>query len=347
MKVFAKRSISAMLAVVMLFLMTACGDNSNKDDANKASKKDTKIVVDQTGRKVKIPKNVKSVAYAYRVATTFLISLGVGDRVVAANTGLMFYTDVCPTLEDAGSIGRGDIDLESLAKYKPDVVIHKSADKKTIEAVEKMGIPVIGIAPESMDGILETIKILGEVFDKQDRANELIKYYNDKISFAQNLVKDIPENERKTAIAMGSELGRVAGGDMLQSYLIETAGGKSCAKDVKNNQSWVTVGTEQIFKWNPDFIFCTSPSSAEYTIDQIMKDTAWKGLDAVKNKRVLTVPSNMDSWEFPGMSSMLGMLWMLSQMYPDKYSQQDFLKEVDAFYQTVYGKTFDREYLGY
>ncbi len=346
MKGMAKRVVSATLAFIMLFLVTACA-KSNDDSTTQTENKNTRTVVDQAGRKVKIPKEVNSTAFAYGVATSFLIALGVGDKVVAANYGMVFYTDACPELKDAGTIGRYDVDLEALAKCNPDVLIHKAADKETIEAVESLGIPVVGIAPESMDDILDTITLLGEVFGKQERAKELVDYYKSKIEFAQNLVKDIPQDERKTAILMGSEIGRVAGGDMLQSYLIETAGGINCAKEITNNQTWMNVGTEKVFKWNPEYIFCTNSASAEYSIDDIMKDSSWQGMTAVKDKHIIVVPSNMDSWEFPGMSSLLGVLWMLSQMYPERYSEQDFLKEVDSFYQMVYGKTFDREYLGY
>ncbi|MEG0978442.1 MAG: ABC transporter substrate-binding protein [Oscillospiraceae bacterium] len=346
MIVNAKRAISAILACIMIFSITACS-KGEKDKEKEPQKANTKVIVDQSGRKVEIPKEIKSVAFVYGVATSFLIALDVGDRVVAANAGMKFYTDACPALEDAGTVGRRDVDLEALAKYKPDIFIHKAADTKTIEAVEKLGIPTVAIAPESMTDILETIKILGEVFGKQDRAKEIINYYNEKINFSKNLVKDIPQEKRKTAIMMGSELGRIAGGDMLQSFLIETAGGINSAKDIKNDQIWMNVGVEKVFQWNPDFIFCTNSASADYSLDRIMKDPAWQGMTAVKQKHMLTVPSNMDSWEFPGMSSLLGAMWMLSQMYPEKYSEQDFLKEIDSFYQFVYGKTFDRDYLGY
>ena len=62
-------------------------------------------------------------------------------------------------------------------------------------------------------------------------------------------------DRRVTALVMGGELGRVAGGDMLQTYMIEKAGGIPVAKDVTGNRNWASVGVETIFTWNPDVLF--------------------------------------------------------------------------------------------
>ena len=78
-----------------------------------------------------------------------------------------------------------------------------------------------------------------------------------------------------------------------------------------------------------------------------MESPTWSDLSSVKNRRIYLVPTDRDSWEFPGVSTCLGILWMLMKMYPDYYSQEEFLSEVDAFYDFAYGMTFDLDYLGY
>ena len=237
--------------------------------------------------------------------------------------------------------------MEAMAKLNPDVFIHRATDVDTLKSVSALGIPSIGIAPESTEEILQTVLLLGKVLGVEERANILMDYYNERVEFAKNITSNIPVDKRYTAIVMGSEIGKVASGNMLQSYLIETAGGINMAKDIESKEIWPVVGAEKIFQWNPDFIFLTNSIASKYNLDDLMTDPAWSELNAVKNKRVLLVPSDRDSWEFPGLATVLGFLWMLNQMYPALYSEEEFLLEVDEFYDTAYGITFTKDYLGY
>ncbi|NLM20768.1 MAG: ABC transporter substrate-binding protein, partial [Peptococcaceae bacterium] len=125
------------------------------------------------------------------------------------------------------------------------------------------------------------------------------------------------------------------------------AGGINLAKDIVSEETWPTVGTEQIFSWDPDYIFCVNSSQATYSPEELKADASFANLKAVKNDQIAIVPSDQDLWDFPGVQSCLGVLWMLNQMYPDLYSEADLIKDIDAFYNLAYGMTFDREWLGY
>ncbi len=57
---------------------------------------------------------------------------------------------------------------------------------------------------------------------------------------------------------MGSSIGKVADGSMLQGEMLERAGAINCAADMQATELWPTAGTEQIFKWNPEYIFITN-----------------------------------------------------------------------------------------
>lgn len=349
------RGVAALLTLALLLGITACatpatspatGASPTAGDTTTAAT-DTRTVLDQAGRTVELPAQVETAALIYGVATNFIIALGAGDRLIAINATWGFFNDIVPSLATAGTVGRGSVDYEALASYNPDVFIHKASDPQTLEAVTAMGIPAVGISPESTEDILQTMMLLGQVFGKEDRAAQLVAFYKDKVAFVEGKVADIAQDQRKSAILMGTELGKVAGGDMLQSYMLETAGAINCAKDTTSAQTWPSVGTEKIFEWDPDYIFCTNSNAAEYTVEDILNDPTWQDLTAVKNGHVYLVPSDTDSWEFPGMGSCLGIEWMMSKMYPDKYSEAQMFAQVDDFYQFVYGKTFSGEYLGY
>ncbi|NLW78951.1 MAG: ABC transporter substrate-binding protein [Ruminococcaceae bacterium] len=352
------RILSLAVALLLLLGLAGCSNTprpasgsssaaSQPQPAASASAPATRQVVDMLGRTVTLPETVETAAIIYGVATNLMLPLGVADRLVAINASWGILNVVAPELADLDTVGQGAVDLEKLAQMNPDVFIHRANDQRTITAVEKLGIPVVAIEPEDTDKMLETLLLLGEVFGVTERAVELVAYYNDKVQFAQDLVADIPENARKTAIMMGSELGKVAGGDMLQSAMIETAGGINMARDIQTGQTWPVAGTEQIFSWNPDYIFCTNSKTSDYTPEGLLQDPHWSELAAVQGAHLYKMPSTVDSWEFPGLATCIGFLWMLNQMYPERYDDAAFAAEVDAYYQLAYGQTFSREFLGY
>lgn len=346
---FYKKPIAIVLSIVMLLSITSCGSTkkTNSADIENADLKNTFTITDQAGRTVEIKNNTQSIAVVFGLATNFILALGKGENFVAISSSNDMFNRICPPLANVNTIGKGRVDMEAMAKLNPDVFIHRATDVDTLKAVSALGIPSIGIAPESTEEILQTVILLGKVLGVEERANILMDYYNERVEFAKNITSNIPVDKRYTAIVMGSEIGKVASGNMLQSYLIETAGGINMAKDIESKEIWPVVGAEKIFQWNPDFIFLTNSIASKYNLDDLMTDPAWSELNAVKNKRVLLVPSDRDSWEFPGLATVLGFLWMLNQMYPALYSEEEFLLEVDEFYDTAYGITFTKDYLGY
>ena len=343
-----KKFTALFLTLLLLLVFTGCSPASEPPaDTADGNQAETFTITDQAGRTVEIPNNVESVAMTWGPAANFVLALGKGDIISAFNYSGEFAAKVSPNLANVSSVGKGKPDMEALAKLKPDVFIHKANDTATLEAVQDLGIPAVGIYSETQDDLLVATELVGKVLGAEEQATKLINFYNEKINFAADLVKDIPADERKTVIVMGSEIGKVANGTMLQSFLIETAGGINLAKDIVSEETWPTVGTEQIFSWDPDYIFCVNSSQATYSPEELKADASFANLKAVKNDQIAIVPSDQDLWDFPGVQSCLGVLWMLNQMYPDLYSEADLIKDIDAFYNLAYGMTFDREWLGY
>ena len=334
--------LSALLLVVSL---AGCGGGQRPIPP--ASSAGTVTIVDMAGREVEIPENVESVALIYGVVTSYIAALGKADKLAAVVSFGDFFRMVHPVFETVGTVGRGQVDMEALAQLNPDLFIHRASDLKTLSAVQELGIPAIGITAENQEDITDTLSLLGKALGAGDRADELIAYYDRMIDKARELSRDIPMAKRKSAIVMGSRIGSVANGAMLQSFMIETAGGVNRAKDVVSAERWPVVGTETIFGWNPDFIFITNNRSSGYRVETLMTDPAWANLTAVKERQVYLVPSDLDSWEFPGISSALGALWMLSAMYPDKLDMEQIDALAKEFYKKVYNLDVTSELMGY
>lgn len=335
-----------MLAV----MLSSCGSGESPESSEPPGtiieESDEKLtVVDQAGRIVTVPKEYDSIALCYRVVIRFLLSLDQGDKIKGIGKTEEFLEVLEPGLKDCVDVGKGVADIEALAELSPDIFFHKSHDTETLEVVEALGIPSVGIDVETPEAMIVALDLLGKVCGEEEKAQRLIDYYNKKLAEAEKKTADI--KEKKTAVIMGSSIGKVADASMLQGEMIERAGGINVAAEIKATELWPTAGTEQIFAWDPDYIFITGSESAVYTAKDILKDPAWREMKAVKNGNVYVMPAAVDSWEFPGVVSTLGIDYMMHIMYPELMSDKELVESVDAFYKLSYGRTFDRNYLGY
>ena len=339
-----KKLISLLLILAMLLSLAACGASETGEPTAGENQ-----VTDGAGRILDIPEEPENatIASVYAVAVPFIEALGLGDRVLAINVKSNFWKEADPALAEAGSVGRGTVDLEALATYNPTVLIHRSNDLETIEAVQRINIPVLCITVEDMDDITDTLTMLGRYFGAEDRAGEVIGWMNSRFQMIDAIVAEIPEGERKTVLVLGGESGRIAADDMLQAWMAEKAGGIYVADDTANNRNWVNVGVEQIFTWNPEFIFATSSTPLDYSIEELMGEDAWSAVTAVQKAQFHQIPAKLDSWDIPGVSCVLGTMYMLHKMYPEHFSLEQLEREVAEYYQFMFGKTFEDSYLGY
>ena len=340
-----KKLICLLLALCTLLALPGCG---SKPADELPAGPNAHQVLDGAGRIVELPDDPASatIASVYAVSVPFLVALGLSDRTVAVNPKSKFWTNADEALSKS-SVGRGTVDLEKLAEYAPTALIHRSNDPETVAAVENLGVDVVCITVEDMEDIEATLTMLGKYFGAEDRAEEVIGWLRGKFDKVAGIVETIPASERKTALLMGGELGRVAGDDMLQSWMLAQAGGIPVA-DEGADHNWINVGVETVFRWNPEYIFCTSSTGLDYDENDMLSDPAWNAVKAVQAGNVCTVPAKLDSWDIPGLSCCLGTMYMLYTMYPDYFSAEEFQAEIDDYYSFMFGgKTFSADELGY
>ncbi len=335
---FLKKTISIILIFCFLAGTASCGKTTEPNYEVVGQ------VVDGAGRTLDVRSDAKdaTIASVYFVATPFLVALDIADRTVAVNTRNHFWTDANEDLAAAGTVGKGTVDLEKLASYNPTALIHRSNDSETIKAVEKLGVDVICITVENADDVISTLNLLGTYFGVSENATRAIDWFNGKLDYIDEIVSKIPDSKKKTVMVLGGDPGRVAGSDMLQSWMIEKAGGISVVQE-GNDHNWIDIGTEKVFTYNPDVIFCTSSAAKSYKLEEILADKVWSAMNAVKTKQMYEIPTTLDSWDMPGLSCVLGIMYMLHEMYPEYLSIADLENQVDDYYRFMFGRCFDEE----
>ena len=298
-----------------------------------------RTITDMAGREVELPDEVKRVVTTYRTATQFVFALDVQDRLVAADISFerislfskLYDGDKLPSVGSK----RNGLNLEQIIEVNPDLVIlfPYNEGPEIAERLEEFGIASVIIIPESYEQIEETTKVLGQALGVEKRAELVISKYNEIkniVDKTQNI-----ENKKKVYFA-NSDLFDTVGENMLQTSMIEMAGGINPAKEVKSG--FIKTSLEELINWNPDYIVVSQYYSG--TIEELKNRPELKELKAIKNDNVFRFPSKVEPWDFPSPSSYLGIVWLAEKLYPEEFNELNLQEVVEDYYNTLYKKSY-------
>jgi iron complex transport system substrate-binding protein len=298
---------------------------------------------DMMGREITVPEEVNRVVTTYKSATQFVLALNAGDKLVGVSVKTdkqPLFVNLQPELAELPQVGskRNGINLETTLNVNPDLVIlypHRDA-VETAEKLEEQGVTALIINPESLAQIKETTELLGKVLNKEDQAAEVLKAYA-KIDSLTAETAELAEKNKKKIYFANSEFTDSVGEGMMQTALIKNAGGINPAADLKSG--FITVSAENILEWNPEMVIVSQYFNGD--LDKLRQENKYQNISAFKNNELYRVPSKLEPWDFPSPSTFIAQLWLAQKAYPSKYQDLDYQKEVNEFYQTLYGRTFE------
>lgn len=329
-----KRIISLLLIASFALGLVACG-SAIKDDKF-YSENDPIKIVDGAGRNVSFPEPATTVATNWGgTVDPYLFALGLADSIVAQNSKNRGIIGAMLTDYDSiPSVGSWSLDTEALATVNADVYIHSVEALDALQSANKIGVRSIGIKTNGYDDIIFNLEMFGQVFGVEDRANEIVQYYEGILSLVEERVGNLTDEQKFTAVILGGDSGTVC----KTSFEIELAGGINCADQLGDTGTdrWPEAGRETILEWNPDFIFPQNLYAADCA-EVILSDSNWAGTNAVINEHVYDIPCSFESWININMSDCLAILFMSMNMYPELYEDVDFEQIVIDYYSFVYG----------
>jgi len=240
-------------------------------------------------------------------------------------------------LEDAAS-------ADQIAALKPDAVILKSYLAEKVGApIETLGIPVVYIDFETPQHYPRDLQTLGQLFQNEARAQELIAAYQNRLDKVTNTLATLKDEEKPRVLLLyysekdGDIAFNVPPTSWMQTQIVETAGGSAVWKDANLTQGWAKVNLEQIAAWDADQIYIIAYFNNVKEVAEKLKQSAeWKNLRAVKEGKLFAFAGDLISWDQPDTRWILGQLWMAKQLHPDKFGDLDILAEVKAFYKDMY-----------
>ncbi|AKB43029.1 iron ABC transporter substrate-binding protein [Methanosarcina vacuolata] len=339
-------------------------ETSGVSDADKAAESGALTLKDGFDREVTIPENVERVVCSGAGCLRYLVYLQAQDDVVGVDSlekeESAFegrpYALANPQLKDYPLIGefRGKDDPEKIIAISPQVILKtgtsgqsaatNGADADTLQ--NKTGIPVVMFPYGSLKNeeqkaeMYNSLRIMGQVVGKQERAEEVINYINATMQDLENRTADIPESERKTAyiggVSMAGAHGIISTEPAYPPFLWVNANNVAAGMGADH----ADIAKEALVDWDPEYIFIdigTLQVGNEGAIGELKNDTSLSGLSAVKNKKVYgVIPYNYYSTNY---ESVLANAYFVGKvLYPDRFEDIDPEAKADEIYTFFLGK---------
>lgn len=304
-------------------------------------------ITDQRGRTIALDKAPHRLIFMPIPAPSTFISIdGGADKIVGMNSysatamrdGIMgkivpglsrIKADVVMNTSDPTSFAPN---IESILALQPDLIFQWAAVGDNIAALDRLGVPTVGLRVSTAEEFIRYVTIMGQVAGKEQRAATLLQRQNAE---RERLIKEFgalrpEERPRVLSFNRVTNMLRVSGKNTFNDYYIGLSGGQNVAGDTT---SLSTVTIEQVLTWNPQVILLGNFDDANPA--DIYADPRWQGIDAVKNRRVYRMPLGGYRWDPPSQESALTWAWLAGLLHP-KLEQTDLRAAMRDWYMFLY-----------
>lgn len=308
------------------------------------STRSTRTVTDAVGRVVVVPTTVVRVGTIgpVPVLDSLILALGKGDTIVsglptfAQSARYKYLRTFLPQTVRQPPIqtGAGAPNIEMLLALRPDVIV--VMDRGIVEQLARYGVPVVTVLWREPDDIKRSMRLLGEIFNAQPQADAYLSYVEATMARVDAEVADIPEKHRTRVLYCSP--GAMSQPHLIADWWIGKAGGISVTAGPRFGESFA-FSMEQVFKWNPQVILVPTPRDVE----EIYRDQRWSTIEAVRSRRIYTVPIGAHSWGNRTAEQPLTVLWAAKTLYPDRFADLDVPVEAQEFYRKFFGVTLSHQ----
>jgi iron complex transport system substrate-binding protein len=266
---------------------------------------------DASGQSVTIKREPQRIVSLVPSTTETAFALGLDKKIVGVSS-LDNYPAEAAKKEKVGDL---KINVEKVVSLKPDLVLANPINgQDNIGQLRKLGLTVLVVDGQSLKGVEDSILLVGKATGAVDKARQLVAKMEQEKNEVTKKVASIPADKRvKVWIELDPTL-FTAGSGTFMDELIRLAGGNNVATSQKG---WPQVSAEQVVKWNPDVIIATYDTGGNKVASQIASRSGWAGINAVKQKRIVTV--NPDLVNRPGPRVTQGLKQIAQALYPQVF----------------------------
>jgi len=313
-----KKIFVFMMALAMMFRMTACGNNEiangeSKTEANSETNSKTITIQSRNANNevidVEVPYDPQRIAILDMSALDIVDAIGVGDRVVgSAKVGIEYLKDYNPDDSNGAILNLGTVktaDLEKVAACEPDIIFIGGRLASAYADLEAIA-PVVNLGVDYEKGVVESTKsnvqTLASIFGKEAEVDTMFADFQPRIDALGAVLqgKDVLLG-MYNANALGlmdteSQLNIIAK-ELGANNLSETVGEEEKASHGEE-ASWETIVT-----LNPEYMFILDRSTATESVDEgvmgvreVIENDLIKELDVYKDDKIVYFIDHANVW---------------------------------------------------
>ena len=287
----------------MALVLTACSPGGQTP---------TQYVFDDLGRMVAIngtPQRIISLAPSN---TEILFALGLGERIV----GVTDYCDYPPEALNKTKVGGyANPDVEKIVALNPDLIlVAHGTPMDIINSMAGLGLTVFGIKTTDLDDLLEDIRRIAEITDKEVEAQALSSEMETRIQAVTNQTDELEQRPRVFYIVWHDPLWTAGSGTFIHE-LIEKGGGVNICQNITG---YTTISIEEVLACDPEIIITSSwPGVYEWA----MNSTELEVTAARQSGSVYTCDDNLV--QRPGPRLVEGLEWFAHFIHPEMFEEPE------------------------
>jgi iron complex transport system substrate-binding protein len=225
-------------------------------------------------------------------ATEMLFAIGAGDQVKAVDKNSDYPAQAPHTDLDAYQLN-----VESLAAYRPDLVLASNLTPAQIKQLGTLGIPtLLEPAAANLSQAYEEITQIGEATGHQAGATELISTMRRQIA---SIVRMTPKqagggtyyyelDQTLYSVTSSTFIGKVL-------KLLGLNSIADSAKGAAASGGYPQLNAEFILRANPDYVFLADTKCCRQSARAVAKRPGWQALGAVQHGRVIELDDDVAS----------------------------------------------------
>lgn len=254
--------------------------------------------------------------------TEILFAVGAGGKVVGVTQRCNYPYNFSAWVEAGNMTSVGDYwtpSIEVIVTLKPDLILAAFDQDEAVSTLRGMGYKVLVLSPNSMDGILKNILLVGSVTDRNIEAALLVNSLSHRIDAVVSKVANATSRLKVYYEVWYDPLWSV-GSEGWENTLIEKAGGTNIFADQSIN--YFETSSEAIIERNPDIIiFPLGPGMGPFwgSFDQVRARPGWSTIGAVQNNSLYTINEDIIARPSPRIVDALEILAQI--IHPELFQQ--------------------------
>ena len=355
------KKLSLLLAVAALLAVLITAGCVTTDSPQNTDGMVT--ITDAFGREVTIPADPQKIAVVGSGSMRYFVYLGIDlDDVVAVDYqdsglnkqtfNLRPYSLANPEISEIPEVGaaKGIVDNEKLLMSGADILFMGGASNSNAEVAneiqEKTGIPVVmffaGNYVTDAEKIQDSLLMLGEILGKEQRAKDLIAYFDVVEADLQKRVSGLSAEESVyvAGVAYNGYHGLDGTDPTYYPFVILNADNVASGITSVSQTGYAQVSKEKILEWDPDIIFvdlATIQAAEGGALVEMEKDPSYRELTAVKEGTVYTINPHT-SMNVNYETTLANTYFIGKLLYPEQFADIDPVKKADEIYTFVVGE---------